>query len=314
MERGVQRGIHGGWKENETELLWHEVSRAMSDGRPLKHVFDEVAKHTGRKSNSIRNYYYAQRKERGDELPMSRAMPFVPFSEDEVRMLMREVLAARAEGQSVRACVQRLGGGDRALVLRYQNKYRSVLKTRPELVREIIAELRAEGIICPDILKDMPKAEPFEELVREVCSESERLGGQQAGQLLGAINTLLKAVNVRAQSKRRLEEYDRMVVRSDLLRIHLDDMRNRNEKILNAIGGHLKICKEHLGLDRAQRELHFMEFETALIDSLGGIESTISGVCEEQAEDDGIIDMLTLRMSEVNNDMGKVLQHPGNEA
>ena len=53
-------------------------------------------------------------------------------------------------GESVRACVNRLAGGDRAGMLRYQNKYRSVLKNRPEMLMEVANELRAEGLPCPD--------------------------------------------------------------------------------------------------------------------------------------------------------------------
>ena len=56
---------------------------------------------------------------------------------------------ARGQGESVRACVTRLAEGDRARMLRYQNKYRSILKNRPELLENIAQELRAEGKPCP---------------------------------------------------------------------------------------------------------------------------------------------------------------------
>ena len=55
----------------------------------------------------------------------------MPFTEPEVEQLVENVLRGRAKGQSVRACLQELSGGDHSLMLRYQNKYRSVLKNRP---------------------------------------------------------------------------------------------------------------------------------------------------------------------------------------
>lgn len=60
------------------------------------------------------------------------------------------MLIGRGQGESVRACVTRLAEGDRAGMLRYQNKYRSVLKNKPELLMEIAEELRSEGLPCPE--------------------------------------------------------------------------------------------------------------------------------------------------------------------
>ena len=51
---------------------------------------------------------------------------------------MEQVLTARAQGQSVRSCLQSLAGGDHSLMLRYQNKYRAVIKNRPEYVQKMV--------------------------------------------------------------------------------------------------------------------------------------------------------------------------------
>ena len=39
-----------------------------------------------------------------------------------------------------------MGGGDNRAMLRYQNKYRALLKNRPALVRQVAEELKAEGV------------------------------------------------------------------------------------------------------------------------------------------------------------------------
>ena len=70
----------------------------------------------------------------------------MPFTEPEVEQLVENVLRGRAKGQSVRACLQELSGGDHSLMLRYQNKYRSVLKNRPELISSTAEKLRAQGV------------------------------------------------------------------------------------------------------------------------------------------------------------------------
>ena len=126
MEQLISKaGRRSGWSEHENQLLWETADEAQQQGLPLKAVFEQIARQTGRRPNSIRNYYYAQVRNREDGQP--RAARFVPFTQPEVDWLMEQVLIARAEGQSVRSCLQKLAGGDHSLMLRYQNKYRAVI-------------------------------------------------------------------------------------------------------------------------------------------------------------------------------------------
>ncbi len=147
MEQTLSRsGKRMGWSDFESNLLWETAEEAQQRGLPLKAVFERIAQQTGRRPNSIRNYYHAQvRQQEGGQ---AHAQRFVPFSQEEVDWLMEQVLRARAEGQSVRACLQKLSGGDHARMLRYQNKYRSVIKNRPEYVRTLVERLNGEGVPC----------------------------------------------------------------------------------------------------------------------------------------------------------------------
>ena len=147
MEQAMPRtGRHSGWSEKENQMLWETADEAQQQGLPLKAVFERVAEQTGRRPNSIRNYYYAQVRQREDaERHPAR---FVPFAPEEVEWLMEQVLIARAAGQSVRSCLQKLSGGDHSLMLRYQNKYRAVVKSRPEYVRGIVSRLNDQGVAC----------------------------------------------------------------------------------------------------------------------------------------------------------------------
>jgi hypothetical protein len=141
---GFEIRVRTGWKDEETELLLSEVKKAEEKNLPLKAVFSRVADETGRKPNSIRNYYYMKVKEGSSGLD-KRTVSFTPFSKAEIRRLIADVLKAQGEGESVRSCTLRLGGGDRHKMLRYQNKYRSIIKNNRTLVKSIMEELDASG-------------------------------------------------------------------------------------------------------------------------------------------------------------------------
>ena len=53
-------GRRAGWSDSENKLLWETADEAQHKGLPLKAVFEQIARQTGRRPNSIRNYYYAQ--------------------------------------------------------------------------------------------------------------------------------------------------------------------------------------------------------------------------------------------------------------
>lgn len=145
----MKQTVHprGGWQQEENDLLFAAVKEAAQDGRPLRDVFARVGEELHRKPNSIRNYYYAKVKDEPELAPTKAT--FRAFDQEELHLLLRDVLMAKGRGESVRACVIRRANGDRSAMLRYQNKYRSVLKNRPELLEEVAQELRREGLPCP---------------------------------------------------------------------------------------------------------------------------------------------------------------------
>ena len=132
----------GGWQQEEIDLLFQAVQDAADSGTPLRDVFSKVGTQLSRKPNSIRNFYYARIRQ--EPSLAQRQTPFRSFSSTEVRELLRQVLIGRGQGQSVRACVTQLANGDRAGMLRYQNKYRSILKNKPEMLSGL-CYIRKEG-------------------------------------------------------------------------------------------------------------------------------------------------------------------------
>ena len=179
MEQAVMKtGRRAGWSETENRLLWETADAAQQQGLPLKGVFEQIARETGRRPNSIRNYYYERIKQGDVESELCRSAAFVPFERDEVRAMLRTILAQRAKGVSVRSCTLAMGNGDTRSMLRYQNKYRSVIKKDPALVREVMAELTSEGIAAFD-----PYGQPL-------AARRERLGRAEALAFFSALEEL----------------------------------------------------------------------------------------------------------------------------
>ena len=145
--------FHAGWTETEDAALLKAARDARKARLPLRAVFDEIARATHRRPNSVRNHYYTQLK------PAEQTEPaFLPFSEEETDRLLRTILLSRANGQSVRACTLEMAHGNTRLMLRYQNKYRALLKAKPEKVRAVRTQLVNEGYPVPDPFSHDPDA------------------------------------------------------------------------------------------------------------------------------------------------------------
>lgn len=243
MTQGTIPRSRGGWQQDEIDLLFGAIRDAAQEGRPLRGVFADVGEQLKRKPNSIRNFYYAQVREAPELTP--RQAPFRAFTPDELHALLRDVLMGRGAGESVRACVTRLAGGDRSAMLRYQNKYRSVLKNRPEALYAVAEELRAEGLPCPENVivrhsfAQTPRSDPADALT----ALSRYMDDPVLAELLDALCRLVsQEETARAAARERAEaenqrgeesltakwmearrEADRLKVEVDLLKMALED-------------------------------------------------------------------------------------------
>ena len=191
MEQAISKtGRRTGWSERENQLLWETADEAQQQGLPLKAVFEQIAQATGRRPNSIRNYYYAQVRNREDGHP--HAARFVPFTQEEVDWLMEQVLTARAAGQSVRSCLQKLSGGDHSLMLRYQNKYRAVIKSRPDYVRALVEKLNSEGVMCDAPQVNHRSRSDLNASCAQLTDEAQRSGDAELARACDVITKYLR--------------------------------------------------------------------------------------------------------------------------
>ena len=116
-------------------------------GKTLSYLFETYGRAHNRAKGSVRNYYYAFLKKRGDERVRRilegkdlRAGEIRPFTEEETDEMLRKVLTEKSKGMSVRKAIRNLSEGDEKLMLRMQNKYRNLVKKQPERVQRVARE------------------------------------------------------------------------------------------------------------------------------------------------------------------------------
>ncbi|MBO7149350.1 MAG: hypothetical protein J6V71_00495 [Clostridia bacterium] len=120
----------------------------------LSSIFTKYALINGKAKGTVRNLYYAVAKRSNvDKEFCDKYLGGKPlaindiaeFDADEEKKLVKQILIERQNGKSVRSVIMRLSNGDAKLALRYQNKFRNLLKNKPELIAEIVGEIKSEG-------------------------------------------------------------------------------------------------------------------------------------------------------------------------
>ena len=130
-----------GYAREEAEELIQSIEEGKKRGKTLTSLFAEYGKAHGRAGGSVRNYYYRLLKTQ-DEAAQGilagkhlHAEQIRPFTEGEREEMLRQILQERGKGFSVRRSIANVCGGDEKKMLRYQNKYRNMIKKQPEQVR-----------------------------------------------------------------------------------------------------------------------------------------------------------------------------------
>ena len=275
------RGPHGGWQKQEIDALQKSIDEAAQTGESLRSVFDRMGETLGRKPNSIRNFYYAQIRAQSQD--MGRALPFETFTQSEVEQLIKNVLTARAQGMSVRACVRRLAGGDRTLMLRYQNKYRSTIRTRPDLVKKAMEDLALSGI--PFVSPYAQEQDASESTLESLEQRAADSGDPQLRQLFSSLDHLLTlALSPREAPQESAfppadsdvqRRADRLSAHVDVLRIALDDEQIRRAKLKAETEQMVSLLKEYIALPDADRPDHTAAFCAQAAARLSAVECAL---------------------------------------
>ena len=206
-----------GYSAQEAEGLVEYISEGKKAGKTLTSLFSSSGSRHGRASGSVRNYYYqllktkdekAKRILRGKGL---KAEKIKEFSDRETDEMLKNILAERSKGVSVRRAIQKIADGDDRLMLRYQNKYRNMLKKQPERIEETAKNMGLENVVVQkngqgrgkDFLErrlEKEINELYDRLALSLKNENERL--KETLRQLNEENELLRRA-ARAQSENK---------------------------------------------------------------------------------------------------------------
>ena len=106
---------HSKWDDTQIKKLFSVVEKTKSENKSLLEAFKIFAKKTGRKPNSVRNFYYQEVENlkndagRADELGICAKNHNISvakkFSNEETKKLIKEILRQKCLGNWVRkAC------------------------------------------------------------------------------------------------------------------------------------------------------------------------------------------------------------------
>jgi hypothetical protein len=141
---------HPKWSPAEIRML---LNRTKTGSVRIR-AFEWVAAKTGRRANSVRNFYYkllSSGEGRADLRAHAKHI-FKPFPTAEVRELLREIVLGTSRGESVRGICLRLANGSRTGMLRLQNKYRAVLGSTPDRIARTVKTLEGQGYLVKNPL------------------------------------------------------------------------------------------------------------------------------------------------------------------
>ena len=270
MESQVKTRNRTGWQEDETTRLFTAVKEASATGAPLRSVFEALSDDLGRKPNSIRNYYYACLRQKPDAAYL-RSAPFATFTPEETHHLLRQVLMARGQGISVRSCVMDMAGGNHSLMLRYQNKYRTLLKHRPEMIEAVREELRREGL-------PYPKESSLDRADSAFCDPEDTAAARLMAEpcvsaMLEGLKELLRRAARAEEIHEKQRTIDRMQVQQDLRRIAWEKDFDEATAQLEGI---LCLLRDFLALPRESQIPQLDTFRDAALESLAQAESFLT--------------------------------------
>ena len=136
-----------GYFPKEVKELIAFLKEGKKCGKTLSMLFMQYGKKVGRAAGSVRNYYYKLLKTESEEVQLLlkdsalHAEEVIPFTEQEVDDMLLAILQEKSKGFSIRRAILNITNGDNKKMLRYQNKYRNLLRYEPERIAKMAKEV-----------------------------------------------------------------------------------------------------------------------------------------------------------------------------
>ena len=226
------------WQNNEIKNLFNMIESYKQKNIPLLKAFDDYAKLSGRKRNSVRNYYYAEISELKKnenkrtlldiDLKKHEISETKIFSTNETKNLIDEINKKRANGISIRKACLELANGDATKMVRYQNKYRMMTKENKKLDNVIYMQKKENKSISE---KDIDSL--FLGLIRLVKkSASETIQQKLAGELEFSNSSLRKTL---VKLNKTETELNISLEKIKNLNLELDKLKSENQELRSSI-------------------------------------------------------------------------------
>ena len=163
----------------------------------------------------------------------------------------------------------RLADGDHSRMLRYQNKYRTVLRRCPDLVEEVCRELRQEGLPCPEQV-----TLSREELIQpDNLAMAKLLAEPAVRDMLAGMKELLRRASREVEAPALQRQVDRMAVQQDLRRLawerDFDDCAAHLQRMMS-------LLRDFLALPPESQTLQLSTFRDAAIAQISEAENYLS--------------------------------------
>ena len=151
-----------GWEIEQTNSLIDFIAKNKS--KTLSQTFSQWANKNSRQTFSVRNYYYKLKKaiktnknllHHLDLMGGEKNVLFCSkhFSFEEEQKLLEYVFMNK-KFMSVRSACLKYAGGDKNLMMRYQNKFRQLLKQKKELCEKVLNKIETKNNIVVMPSKD----------------------------------------------------------------------------------------------------------------------------------------------------------------
>lgn len=157
------------WKEEEIKKLFSFVKQQTEKGTSLSKAFELFALSSGRKPNSVRNYYYSElsfllenhRESKKLLINLENHKKNNPqyFTKAEAESCVKKINNLVKQGNSVRKACLILSNGNVEEMVRLQNKYRSLTKNQKPNSALNINQINSNIIAMPQKTKHLTESE-----------------------------------------------------------------------------------------------------------------------------------------------------------
>ena len=212
------------FNQTVTKELIEKATLAKENGDSLSKVFLDIAVGHGYSFGSVRNHYYSVVKntKKGDSLYQKlglsdRLKPIFieEFTRAEEKDLLYQILKGVASGKSVRKTVYELSCGNDKLALRYQNKFRNLVKTNSPLLEEVTEKVESELGVKVNFKKRIKQSDylrlekeinlMLDKIVKSVCEENVKLKSDAIK--LKKENAILKSVVKKTMQEKEFDKF-----------------------------------------------------------------------------------------------------------